>query len=344
MALAMTSPTIAMLVPAYNAAACLPRLLESAARQTERFDEIWVYDDCSNDKTAEIAEGYGTRVVRGAVNRGCSHGKNALASLTTADWLHFHDADDELYPNFVTLARRWMADARFDVVLFPYEERDEATGELLANFFFAADKISNDARSYSICNQINPFCGLYRREAYIQAGGYDEDPLVLYNEDVAMHIRLAFAGLKFATESKISIINHRRLNSMSASSRLKCLQAHYNVMRKTAKIEGADLYAADIAERLWQAVSGLAAELDWRTADQAAALAMQLAGPPATRSGQIFNALCHLSPRLALRIREGLIRAFKPHLRHGYPGWRVHYPADHYYRNAAAISQRGLRC
>ena len=71
-----------MLIPAYNAAAYLPRLLESAARQTERFDEIWVYDDCSKDETAEIAESYGARVVRGAVNRGCSHGKNALASLT----------------------------------------------------------------------------------------------------------------------------------------------------------------------------------------------------------------------------------------------------------------------
>lgn len=169
----MTHPTIAMLIPACNAAAYLPRLLDSAVHQTERFDEVWVYDDCSKDETAEIAEAYGARVVRGAVNRGCSHGKNALASLTTADWLHFHDADDELYPNFVALARRWMADARFDVVLFPYEERDNETGELIAYRLFAADDLSRDARSYTIREQINPFCGLYRREAYMRAGGYD---------------------------------------------------------------------------------------------------------------------------------------------------------------------------
>jgi glycosyltransferase involved in cell wall biosynthesis len=316
-------PTLALLVPAYNAAAYLPRLLESAVRQNERFDEIWVYDDCSSDKTAEVAAAYGARVVRGPVNRGCSHGKNALASLTTADWLHFHDADDELYSNFVTLARRWMVDARFDVVLFPYEERDDATGQLIAYRLFAEDDVSRDARSYAIREQINPFCGLYRREAYIRAGGYDEDPLVLYNEDVAMHIRLAFAGLTFAAESQISIINYRRLNSMSASSRLKCLQAHYNVMRKTAEREGAGRYAAEISTRLWVAVGGLAAELDWRTADQAATLAMQLAGPSAAPSGQVFKAICHFSPRLALRIREGLIRALKPHLRHGNPGWRA---------------------
>jgi glycosyltransferase involved in cell wall biosynthesis len=334
----MTSrPTLALLIPAYNAEGYLPRLLESAERQTERFDEIWVYDDCSNDKTAEIAEGYGMRVVRGAVNRGCTHGKNALAALTTADWLHFHDADDELYPNFVTLARRWMADARFDVILFPYEERDDATGELIAYRVFAADDVSTDARSYAIRNQINPFCGLYRREAYMRAGGYDEDPLVLYNEDVAMHIRLAFAGLTFATESEISIVNHRRLNSMSAGNRLKCLQAHYNVMRKTAAVEGADRYAAEIARKLWVAVGGLAAELDWRTADQAATLAMQLAGPSAAPSGQLFKALCHFSPHLALRIREGLIRALKPRLRHGNPGWRAQFRRHERHQTAAPV-------
>jgi glycosyltransferase involved in cell wall biosynthesis len=319
----MTRPTLAMLIPAYNAAAYLPRLLESAVRQTEQFDEIWVYDDCSSDETTEIAERHGARVVRGAFNRGCSHGKNALASLTKADWLHFHDADDELCPNFVALARRWMADARFDVVLFPYEERDDATSELIAYRFFAGNDLSSDARSYTIREQINPFCGLYRREAYMRAGGYDEDPLVLYNEDVAMHIRLAFAGLTFAAESEISIINYRRLNSMSGSSRLKCLQAHYNVMRKTAAREGADRYAAEVARKLWIAAGGLAAELDWRTADQAADLAMQLAGPSAAPSGPVFKSICHFSPHLALRIREGLIRVLKPRLRLGNPGWRA---------------------
>jgi glycosyltransferase involved in cell wall biosynthesis len=332
-----TPPTIAMLIPAYNAASYLPRLLESAARQTEQFDEIWVYDDCSEDNTAGVAKSYGARVVRGVVNKGCSHGKNTLASLTTADWLHFHDADDELYPNFVALARRWMKDARFDVVLFPFEERDDATGELIAHRAFDAGDISKDARSYTIRKQINPFCGLYRRAAFMWAGGYDEDPLVLYNEDVAMHIRLAFAGLAFAAESRISIINYRRLNSMSASNRLRCLQAHYNVMRKTAAREGADDYAADIARKLWVAVGGLAAELDWCTADQATALAMQLAGPSVAPSGQLFKALCRLSPRLAVRIREGVIRALKPGLRQGNPGWYTQFRKNHQVKTTAAI-------
>jgi glycosyltransferase involved in cell wall biosynthesis len=319
-----THPTLAMLVPAYNAAKHLPRLLESALGQTEQFDEIWVYDDCSSDNTAEIAGSYGARVVSGEINRGCSRGKNILASLTSAGWLHFHDADDELYPNFVALARRWITDDRFDVVLFPYEERDDATGELISCRMFKLDP-GVDARSYAIKEQINPFCGLYRREAFLRAGGYDEDPLVLHNEDVAMHIRLAFSGLTFAAESQISIVNHRRTGSMSSVNRLNCVRAHFQVMRKTAELEGAERYASEIADRLWVAVGGLAAELDWHTADQAVLLATRLAGVP--HSDPVFAALCHLSPLFAVRLREGLIRALKPHLRNGYPGWRLHYPA-----------------
>jgi glycosyltransferase involved in cell wall biosynthesis len=310
-----TNPTLAMLVPAYNAAKYLPRLLESALGQSERFDEIWVYDDGSSDRTAEIAASYGARVVRNEFNRGCSHGKNVLATLTNADWLHFHDADDELYANFVALARRWMLDDRFDVILFGYEERDDETGKFISHRLFDPDDLRRDPRSYAIREQINSICGIYRRKAYIEAGGYDEDPLVLYNEDVAMHIRLAFAGLTFAAESQISIVNHRRFGSMSSSNRLKCLQAHFNVMRKTSTKEGAHNYAGEIAERLWIAAGILAAELDWQTAGQAAALAMTLAGPSVAPSGQIFKALCRLSPRVALRIRETLIRTLKPHLR-----------------------------
>src|SRR5579863_1493510 len=308
-------PKLAMLIPAYNAAEYLPRLLDSAMRQTQPFDEIWVYDDCSTDNTAAVAERYGARVVRGDVNRGCSHGKNRLAAETTCDWIHFHDADDELMPNFVERAQVWISDGRFDVVLFAYEERDHRTGKLMGYGRFDPEAVSADARAYAIRHQINPFCGLYRREAFLQAGGYENDPLVLYNEDVAFHIRLAFNGLSFAADETPTVINYRRDDSMSAANALKCLQAHYHVLRKTAALQGSEQYAREIARKLWIAVGGLTAHLDWRTAEEAARLAVRLGGPSSVPTSRLFKALCYASPPLAIRIREWLIRAFKPALR-----------------------------
>jgi len=315
--------TIAMLVPAYNAAHCLPRLLESAARQTRRFDEVLVYDDCSTDNTSDVAAKYNAVVVRGEKNRGCSHGKNLLAAITKSDWIHFHDADDELYPNFVLLATKWAINGSKDVVLFPYEERDDITGRLLANHRFDHDALSHDARSYAIRNQINPFCGLYRRESFLKVGGYDEDPLVLYNEDVAMHIKLAFSGLSFGADSEISIINHRRENSMSGANPLRCLQAQAKVMEKAALYDAGRNYDAEIAERLWGIIGGLSSQLDWKSADAAVDLALRVAGERGLPKSFLFGLLCRVaSPHFAIRVREWSVRIFKSRYRDGYPGWR----------------------
>lgn len=316
-------PRLALLIPAYNAAGFLPRLFQSVAKQSEPFDEVWVYDDCSTDDTAAVAERLGARVVRGDVNRGCSHGKNTLASHTSCEWVHFHDADDELLPNFVELARRWMDDGRYDVVLFGYEERDDATGALLGTTEFDPDLVQADARRFTILHQINTICGLYRRQRFLEAGGYDVDPLVLYNEDVAFHIQLSFSNLSFAAERKMAIVNRRRTASMSQSNRLKCLQAQYHVMRKTVGRPGAQPYGPDIARRLWMIIGGLAAELDWTTVDLAARLAVELDGLASVPSGILFKSLCRLSPYFAVRMREWLIRGLKPRLREGYPGWRA---------------------
>ena len=307
------SNRLSLLIPAYNAAGHLPRLLKSAHAQTQKFDQIWVYDDCSTDNTAEVARSYGANVVRGAVNKGCSAGKNALAAQSDAEWMHFHDSDDELMPNFVELARKWIVRDEADVVLFSYEWRDEDTGELLLTRHFDPEAVRRDAKSYAIREQINPFCGLYRRSAYLAAGGYDEDPRVLYNEDVAFHIRLAFAGLTFAVESEVSIINYRRGGSMSASNQLKCIQAHHQVLRKALTLPGADAYRSDVGAKLWAAAGLLASLSDWRSADEAVNLAASLSKPQA---GSVwFRTMAGIAPKAALRAREMAIRTLRPGLR-----------------------------
>ena len=314
----MSGQSLALLVPAYNAATHLPRLLGSATAQTVQFDEILVYDDASSDDTAAVAERLGARVVRGEANRGCSHGKNVLAEHTSCEWVHFHDADDALLPHFVVTARRWMGEDGPDVVLFGYEERDPATDRLLAIRRFDAADLRKDPISFAIRVQINPFLGLYRRQRFAAAGGYDEEPAVLYNEDVAMHCRLALAGLTFAADPEVTVINYIQQVSMSASNRAKCIRAHYHVMRKMAEAAGGR-YAEEIADRLWITAAGAASYLDWPTADEAAALAVRLAGACPTRSGALFRALCRIHVPAALRIREALIRIAKPHLRRSQP-------------------------
>ena len=310
--------TLSLCIPAYNAAWCLPRLLDSARAQTVPFDEILVYNDCSTDDTAQVAETYGARVVGGDVNVGCSAGKNRLAEAATTEWIHFHDADDELKPNFVETARQWMekGEAAPDIVLFGYEERWDDTGELLGIRTFDDDALRNDPVGYTIQRQINPFLGLYRRASFLEAGGYDLDPDVLYNEDVAFHCKMARAGLRFAADPAVTVINHRVRTSMSQANGAKCARAQYHVMRKAAKLSP-NRYKKIIAIRLWD-IAGVAASCsDWQTADSAAALAVSLNGrvPPTTAGSSCFRAAATIAPRGALRVRERLKGVRYPHSR-----------------------------
>jgi glycosyltransferase involved in cell wall biosynthesis len=312
----MNTPTLAICIPAYNEASVLPRLLASIKEQTVQPDEVWLYDDCGTDETGKIAEAFGARVVRGTENRGCSFGKNRLAERTSCDWVHFVDADDALLPTFVARARDWMTrPSPPEVVVFAFEYRDHTTGELIATCNFDPESLAADPLEYSVSRVINNVA-LYRRAPFLEAGGFDLDPGVLYNEDAALHTRLAMAGLRFGAETDVSRVVYRRAKSMSASNQVKCCRSQYRVMEKVARKAGRS-HGKAIAGRLWEIAAVAGAHLDWETADACVSLATRLHGRRPPGGSPAFASLCLVSPFLALRLRERLIRTLKPQLRKG---------------------------
>jgi glycosyltransferase involved in cell wall biosynthesis len=311
----MSRSTLAICIPAYNAFHFLPRLLRTVQKQTVRFDQVWVYDDCSTDDTATLAADLGATVVRGDINRGCATGRNVLAARASCEWLHFHDADDALHPDFVERAHHWMAGRDTpDVVLFGYEERYDESDITFDQRVYDGTALRADAVAYTITNQVQSICGIYRRDRFLSAGGYDPDPDVLFNEDVAMHCRIARAGLQFDVDPAITVINYRRPNSMSSANQSKCARAQYRVMSKAAaELDGR--YNDRIANRLWTIAAASASYLDWHNADACVSLAVSLSGRVPTGAGVVFKTLCGINPHVAIRVRETLIRALKPSLR-----------------------------
>ncbi|MES2922361.1 MAG: glycosyltransferase family 2 protein [Verrucomicrobiota bacterium] len=314
--LSMVSPTIALCIPAYNAVDFLPRLLESARQQDPPFDEIIVCVDASPDATADVAKAFGVTVIVNETNQGCSASKNRALQAATSDWIHFHDADDVLLPNFTKLASNWAGKQDCpDVVLFDYEYRDNTTNELIDASNFLPEELENDPIRYAILHQINPFCGLYRRSKLMELGGYDTDPEILYNEDVAFHCKLALAGMTFGVEKERSIINYRIAGSMSQANQRKCMLAHCAVMRRVAAVVGST-YPSEIASRFWAAATILATVSDWTAMDRALEDARKVNQGVPTNQSREFAKLCRLlGVKLAFRFREHSIRLLKPQLR-----------------------------
>jgi glycosyltransferase involved in cell wall biosynthesis len=308
---------LALCIPAWNAEPFLGRLLDSAIAQIPPFDEILVYDDASTDTTARVAASYGARVVRGEINRGPSHGKNELARASGGEWLHFHDADGMLEAGFVARARCWIADDAADVVLFGTEDRTEATGAQIGRQLWDDDALRRDPVFCAIGTTITN-CGIYRRAAFLRAGGFDTDERTKYNEDQAFHLRLALAGLRFRADPFVGVIVYRREGSMSSGHPIECARAQFEVMKRAARAVG-DRYAEAIGERLWHLATVCATYSDWKYVRECLTLATELRYVPGEREPLPVRALARISPLAAIGGREAFVRLFKPRLRAGVP-------------------------
>jgi hypothetical protein len=241
-----------------------------------------------------------------------------LARATNCPWLHFHDADDELKPDFVEKALPWMrSPTPRDVVFFSYETRFHDDGRFHDHRRFDDAALRADPLGYVLREQINPFCGLYRRDPFLAAGGWDEDPRVLQSEDQAGHLRLALAGLKFAADPAVTVINHLRQGSMTTVNLRGANRSTFEVLAKALRANLSPHHARIAGTRLWKIAGSAAAYLDWETADQAARIARVSGAPLPAGTGALFRLLTPLSLRLALRVRERLIRLLRPHARIG---------------------------
>ena len=167
-----------------------------------------------------------------------------------------------------------MADAEWDVLLFATEDRDEATGKPIGRGNWDDRALVEDAVRYHLVHTVTN-CGVYRRAAFLAAGGFDGDPATKYNEDQAMHLRLAIAGLKFRADPEVGVIVYRRRDSMSSGHPVECARAQVEVLARAAAATGAH-YRAEIGARLWRLAGVCGGYQDWACVDRCLAMASEL--------------------------------------------------------------------
>lgn len=94
---------VSVVIPAYNAAPCLERAVQSVQAQTLQDFEILIIDDCSPDNTLEVAKMLAKqdkriRVLQMAINGGPSAARNRGFDEAKGEWLAILDADDVYKP------------------------------------------------------------------------------------------------------------------------------------------------------------------------------------------------------------------------------------------------------
>lgn len=186
-------PALAVVMPAYQAAAFLPRTLPPILASA-RGAEVVVVDPGSTDDTAKIAEALGARVVRLGRRAGPAEARNAGVETIDAEVVLFIDSDCIAHPDTLDRVRRAFA-ARPDLVSLTGSYDDSPPEQ---NFFAQYMNLRHH-RTHQIASRENATfwagCGAVRTDAFRRAGGYDA---VLYPrpmiEDIELGMRLRPLG------------------------------------------------------------------------------------------------------------------------------------------------------
>ncbi len=102
----MPSPLVSLLIPTYNSALTVADAIASCTNQTFRDLEILVYDECSKDKTREIAYAAAAndpriRVITSETNSGPVRAWRVLLHQAKGKYCTFVWSDDLILPRFV---------------------------------------------------------------------------------------------------------------------------------------------------------------------------------------------------------------------------------------------------
>jgi hypothetical protein len=104
----VNTPLVSVLLTAYNREPFLASAIESVLGQTCEDFELLIVDDCSTDRTPEIARAYErldprVRVVVNETNLGDYGNRNRAAELARGSLLKYHDSDDLMYPHCLSV-------------------------------------------------------------------------------------------------------------------------------------------------------------------------------------------------------------------------------------------------
>lgn len=181
-------PKISLVIPAFNEAAYLPRLLDTVDIARNRYRcgasliEVIVADNASTDETPQIATQRGCRVVR-IEKRLIAANRNGGAAIARGEIVAFADADFRIHPETFNYIDDVMANPAYIGGATGLTMERWSLG-IAATWYLIMPPLWLLGMDGGVW-----FC---RRQDFLEVGGFDESRLV--GEDVAFLSRLKRLG------------------------------------------------------------------------------------------------------------------------------------------------------
>jgi N-acetylglucosaminyl-diphospho-decaprenol L-rhamnosyltransferase len=242
--------TVGLALVTYQSAEDLPGFLRTLAAAVEPYavDVIGI-DNTSTDRSADIIEEFGGRVIRNTRNVGLAAAINQGAAATGAEWILVANPDTQLAPGSIAaLVDTASADprigmigpriARLDGTPYPSGRRFPSLSVGIAHALLGGIWPGNPAtRRYfgtpvteaSDVDWISGCCMLFRRKAFEAVGGFD-DRYFLYFEETKMALDMHRGGWRVVLDPAVEI-RHREGGSMRSAPFRKVRSHHRSALR-----------------------------------------------------------------------------------------------------------------
>ena len=234
---------ISIIIPVYNAENFLKDAIESILRQTYPNKEIIIIDDCSTDKSFEIAKSYESDVVtvfRMPQNSGQSASSNFGITKSRGSFIKLFDADDlmnedHLYHQYFAIKNQPSYIAAGQIKRFFNNNLNTALHEPLANWCNLTPLewlLIDNGKGLGMMQ-----CGMFLipREILVQSGYWN--PTISMINDFEFFPRLLSLSEKIIFTEE-AIVFYRSGNKGSLSNHLsnKSLESAYQALIKTSNL------------------------------------------------------------------------------------------------------------
>jgi len=203
---------ISVIVPARNEADVLPDCLAALNEQTvpRATYEVILVDDGSSDSTPAIGEEWGARVIR-QKRQGPAAARNRGAQAARGDLLLFTDADCVPAPDWIAQMIGPFSDPHVVGVKGTYQTRQRS---LVARFVQIEyeDKYER-MEMFREIDFIDTYAAAYRREVFLQHGGFDTQFSTASVEDQELSFRLAESGHRLVFNPR-AVVYHRHPDTL----------------------------------------------------------------------------------------------------------------------------------
>ena len=200
--------TLALLVPCYNAENYLEEFISNLHNLTEPFDEVIFYDDGSNDSTYKVLLKHEVKYITSKVNNGPSYARNRLAEASKCKYIHFHDVDDTLIKDYVSVFKQKIIKENADVILGNADWIDKISKKTLIKWEYDIDELQKDPLAYFLTHPLGIINTVYKKKSFMLIKGFDQTQRCWEDADLNTRISAELTRFSFINKTVAYSLRH----------------------------------------------------------------------------------------------------------------------------------------